>query len=75
MWLIKHHGKLTREQIVQDVPALRNIPAKISLCDTFTSGFYEETPFHPDLLLGNLIQILHPELGIQVKKAYFCPLE
>ena len=75
VWLIKHHGKLTREQIVQDVPALRNIPAKISLCDTFTSGFYEETPFHPDLLLGNLIQILHPELGIQVKKAYFCPLE
>lgn len=75
VWLIKHHGKLTREQIVQDVPALRNIPAKISLCDTFTSGFYEETPFHPDVLLSNLIQILHPELGIKEEKAYFCPLE
>jgi len=75
VWIIKHHGKLSREQIVQDVPALRNIPAKIAFCDTFSSGFYEETPFHPDLLLGNLIQILHPELGIQVKKAYFCPLE
>lgn len=75
VWLIKHHGRLSREQIVQDVPALRNIPARISLCDTFTSCFYEETPFHPDLLLGNLIQILHPELGIEVKKAYFCPLE
>lgn len=75
VWLIKHHGKLSREQIVQDVPALCKIPAKISLCDTFSSCFYEETPFHPDLLLGNLIQILHPELGVQVKKAYFCPLE
>ena len=74
-WLIKHHGSLTHEQIVQDVPALRNIPAKIWLCDTFTSGFYEETPFHPDRLLGNLIQILHPELGVKAEKMYFCPLE
>lgn len=75
VWLIKHHGKLSREQIVQDVPALRNIPAKICFCDTFTSGFYEQTPFHPDVLLCNLIQILHPELGVEVNKAYFCPLE
>ena len=74
-WLIKHHGALTREQIVQDVPALRKIPAKMWLCDTFTSGFYEETPFHPDRLLGNLIQILHPELGVKAEKMYFCPLE
>lgn len=75
VWLIKHHGPQSREQIVQDVPALRNIPAKIWLCDTFSSGFYEQTPFHPDVLLRNLIQILHPELGVDVKKAYFCPLE
>ena len=75
VWLIKHHGPQSREQIVQDVPALRNIPARIWLCDTFSSGFYEQTPFHPDVLLRNLIQILHPELGVDVKKAYFCPLE
>ena len=75
VWLVKHHGRLTREQIVQDVPALRNIPARICLCDTYTSCFYEETPFHPDVLLGNLIQILHPELGVKQKKVYFCPLE
>ena len=74
-WLVKHHGPLSRKQIVQDVPALQNVPAKIWLCDTFSSGFYEETPFHPDVLLCNLIQILHPELGVEVKKAYFCPLE
>ncbi len=75
VWLIKHHGRLTREQIVRDVPALSNIPARICLCDTYTSCFYEETPFHPDVLLGNLIQILHPELGIKQEKAYFCPLQ
>ena len=75
IWLIKHHGSLTKEQIVQDVPALRNIPAKIFFCDTFNSGFYEQTPFHPDILLRNLIHILHPELGIKEEKLYFCPLE
>lgn len=75
VWLIKHHGLLSREQIVQDVPALRNVPAKIFICDTFSSGFYEQTPFHPDVLLRNLIHILHPELGIKEEKAYFCPLE
>lgn len=75
VWLVKHHGLLSREQIVQDVPALRNIPAKIWLCDTYNTCFYEETPFHPDVLLSNLIQILHPELGIKAGKAYFCPLE
>jgi len=75
VWLIKHHGPLTKEQIVQDVPALRNVPANIYLCDTFSSGFYEQTPFHPDVLLRNLIHILHPELGVKEEKAYFCPLE
>ena len=75
VWLIKHHGPLSKEQIVQDVPALRNVSANIFLCDTFCSGFYEETPFHPDVLLRNLIHILHPELGIKEEKAYFCPLE
>ena len=75
VWLIKHHGPLSKEQIVQDVPALRNVSARIFLCDTFSSGFYEETPFHPDVLLRNLIHILHPELGVEVKNAYFCPLE
>ena len=41
----------------------------------FYSGFYEQTPFHPDVLLRNLIHILHPELGIKEEKVYFCPLE
>ena len=75
VWLIKHHGALTREQVVEDVPALRNVKARILLCNTLNSGFYEEIPFHPDLLLRNLIHILHPELGIEQEKAYFCPLE
>ena len=30
-------------------------------CNTAKVPFYEETPFRPDYLLSDLIQILHPE--------------
>ena len=33
-------------------------------CNTFTSTFYEDTPFHPDLLLRDFITIAYPELGL-----------
>ena len=75
VWLVKHHGPITRQQICEDVPSLGRITAPLWLCDTQQSGFYEETPFHPERLLSNLINILHPELAIQVEKSYFCPLE
>lgn len=32
-------------------------------CNTAKVPFYEETPFRPDYLLSDLIQILHPEIG------------
>ena len=31
-------------------------------CNVTTSMFYEETPFRPDLLLQDFIQILHPDI-------------
>ena len=31
-------------------------------CNVSTSMFYEETPFRPDLLLQDFIQILHPDI-------------
>lgn len=75
VWLIKHHGELIRSQIIQDMPLLSRLNASMWLCDTSHSGFYEETPFHPELLLANLVQIFHPELGVIAEKSYFCPLK
>ena len=43
-------------------------------------GYYEvlntkiETPFRPDYLLSDLIQILHPEIGDLGGLRYFCKL-
>lgn len=43
-------------------------------CNTAKVPFYEETPFRPDYLLADLIQILHPEIGDLGGLRYFKPL-
>ena len=40
-------------------------------CNVETSLFYEESPFRPDYLLGDLIRIAHPELGLSGGMRYF----
>lgn len=71
IWLIKHHGKLDRQQMISDTPLLASIKAPIWWCDTSVTLLYEETPFHPERLLENLITILHPELGVESRYSYF----
>lgn len=44
-------------------------------CNTAEVPFYEETPFRPDYLLADLIQILHPEIGDLGGLRYFCRLK
>lgn len=44
-------------------------------CNTAEIPFYEETPFRPDYLLADLIQILHPEIGDLGGLRYFCKLK
>lgn len=36
---------------------------KIYVCHTGRVPFYEETPFHPDQLLSDMLHIFHPELA------------
>jgi len=43
-------------------------------CNTATSTFYEETPFHPERLLRDFVTIAHPELGLGEPK-YFLRLK
>lgn len=75
VWLIKHHGALSRAQIVTDTPLLATIKAPVWWCNTSSSPLYEETPFHPELLLECLMAILHPELDIRPERQYFQPLQ
>lgn len=71
IWLIKHHGPLDRKQMNADTPLLAGIKAPIWWCDTSQTLLYEETPFHPERLLEDLISILHPELDIKPEREYF----
>ena len=71
IWLIKSFGPLTRELLEQDCPATRHIKARLLVCNTEEVPFFEETPFHPEYLLENLIDILHPELEIKSEHEYF----
>ena len=48
---------------------------KIYGCNTARISYYEETPFHPDRLLADLIQILHPEIRLKDGLRYFSLLE
>ena len=70
-WLIKSFGPLTRQQIDADFPALKPIRARLLVCNSSSSEYFQEIPFHPELLLENLVAILHPELGIKARKSYF----
>lgn len=71
LWLIKSFGSLTKEQIIDDTPACKHIPARLLVCNTEEVPFFEETPFHPEYLLENLISVLHPELGLKAEHEYF----
>ena len=80
VWLVKYGAAqdLTYEQMAADDPIYRQFDAwrqrHIYGCNTYKSAFYEEVPFHPDLLLRDLIHIFHPELLPGYRPRYFTPL-
>ena len=44
-------------------------------CNTAYVPFYEESPFHPELQLKDLIKIFHPDLLKDYKLRYYSPLK
>jgi iron complex transport system substrate-binding protein len=43
-------------------------------CNTATSSLFEDFPFHPDKLLQDFINIIHPELS-QEATTYYKPVK
>ena len=80
VWLIKYNQSqpLTLSQLKHDYPPFAHFRSfqtgRVYGCNQENSRFYEETPYHPDRLLADLIRIFHPDLGIHCEKAYFQPL-
>lgn len=80
VWLIKYNRDrdMTYSDMEADYIGYTGFKAfktrNIYGCNTAKVPFYEETPFRPDYLLADLIQILHPEIGDLGGLRYFCKL-
>ena len=81
VWLIKYNRThdMTYADLRADFAGYAGFKAfkerRIYGCNTGKCAFYEETPFHPDRLLADLIRILHPETGSADKLRYYQKLE
>lgn len=80
IWLLKFNSQqpLTYRQLAQDYQPYTRFRAfrqrRIYGCDLARNHFYEQTPFHPDRLLRDLIIILHPQLMPGEQTVYYQPL-
>ena len=78
VWLIRYNNNRTRMTLAD----LGNTYQPYTLFNSYRQGevygcnsaeliFYEETPFHPERLLGDYIKILHPQLVPYDSLRYF----
>ena len=80
-WLIKYNQKQdkTYSELKNDYSPYTNFDAwknkRIFGCNTSYVNFYEETPFHPETLLRDLIIIFHPEIMKNEKTLYYTELK
>lgn len=80
IWLIKYNQPQdkTYSELERDYAPYARFKAfqdrKVYGCNTNHVPFYEESPFHPELLLKDLIKIFHPELLPDYNLKYFSNL-
>lgn len=80
VWLIKYNRErdLTYADLCADYAGYAEFKAfrrrNVYGCNTARVNYHEETPFRPDYLLSDLIQILHPDLDGLGGLRYFCKL-
>lgn len=81
IWLLKYSADkpLTYSQMKSDNPLYAHFrPFKernVWACNTVTTHFFEETPFHPDILLEELMKIFHEKIGNHEHISYFCKVK
>lgn len=80
VWFIRYNREcnLTYADLASDFVGYAAFKAfkqrKVYGCNTSHIPFYEETPFRPDYLLADFVQIFHPELEGMEGLRYFCSL-
>ncbi len=80
-WLFTYNSPhpITLDQLKADNPLYAQFRAwqtgQVWACNTHDNAFYEETPFHPDRLLADLISVFHPELKVEGHFHYYHKVE
>lgn len=81
IWFVNYFQKdssLTYRQLLSQNSRYSQFAAfrnhNVYACNTGRTSYYEDYPFHPDMLLQNLIEILHPELAKTRFYSYYCKL-
>ena len=80
LWIMKYGtpNDYTYRSLIADDKRYTEFKAfktrRIFGCNTLNIAFFEETPFHPERVLREVVGIAHPELGLD-KFRYFKPLE
>ena len=70
LWLFRYNSPhaITYDELLKENNGYGQFKAfsqrSVYGCNTATSTFYEDTPFHPHLLLRDFICIAHPELNL-----------
>ncbi|MFA6832582.1 MAG: ABC transporter substrate-binding protein [Bacteroidaceae bacterium] len=81
IWLFKYNTKndLTYQLLKEEYTPYAGFAAyqnhRVYACNTGKVRYYDETPFHPELFLADIIRIFHPELKLEGKNHYFFPLK
>ena len=80
LWLFRYNSPQPADyrSLLTENPAYNQLRAfkehRAYGCNTATTTFYEDTPFHPNLLLRDFICIAHPELQLGEPR-YFLPVK
>ncbi len=81
VWLFRYDSEqpMTRARLMTEQPGYPQLrPVKTGRlygCNVMTSMFYEESPFRPDYLLQDFIQILHPDIPNLLPLRYYQKVE
>ena len=77
VWLFRYDSDqpISREQLLAEKEGYRQFRAfqtgEVYGCNVNTSLFYEESPFRPDWLLSDFMQIIHPEFRQKEPLRYY----
>lgn len=78
IWFVRYNqdNEKTLKELASDAPVNSQFKAykegNVYGCNTRYIDFYEETPFHPERLLENLIYYMHPEMrGDALTHSYY----